>query len=221
MKVISQDGAAATLLFVPDEVKPLKGYHLPELLLAVGQKYGAAKTPTVEEAKGSAARFENGIFSDGHRKIPLVALTLHNDAIIATTTDTDDSELVIDNLFAWLKESFGFREPVTPAVRLYQSDLVVQFDNDPANAFGQITSFINFIQEEMTPPNATSRKPVQFGYISFGADPIGPGATPEFTIARRANVPWRLGFYFSKAHMRTSAHIRALELLDNLMGKNP
>jgi len=219
MKIISQDGAAATLIFVPDEVKPFKGYHLPELLLAIGKRIEAAKIPSLEDARSSAARFENGVFVDGARRINLGALTLHNDAIIATTTDTDESDFVVDSLFAWLKNDFGFRDPSTPAVRVYQSDLVIQFDNDPDHTFGLIAPFINFIQQEMTPPNMPSKKAVQFAHIAFGADPIGVGATPEFTISRRVNLPWRLGLYFSKAHMRTSAHIKALEMLDGLLGE--
>lgn len=70
----------------------------------------------------------------------------------------------------------------------------------------------------MTPANAPSKKEVQFSRIAFGADPIGIGATPEFIIERRAEIPWRIGLYFSKAHMETQAHIRALEMLDTLLG---
>jgi hypothetical protein len=217
MRVISQDGAIATLAFIPDEVRPLKGYHLQLLIDAVGSRYNASKLPTLEEARTTGARFENGLFFVGDRTIPIPLFYVHNDGISVTTSDTADSDSVVDDMFAWLKQTFEFREPTTPAIRIYQSDLVVRFDNDPAAAFDKLAPFIKLIQEEMTPANAASKKDVQFHAIGFGGDPTAPGATPGFSVMRRDGVPWRLGLYFSKANMRTDAHIRALEFLDTLI----
>ena len=135
------------------------------------------------------------------------------------TTDTADSELVVGDLFEWLKEEFKFREPTTSVLRIYQSDLVVRFDNSPESLLGGLSRFVSFVQQEMTPPNAHSKKPIEFHLMGLGADPIAPGPSPEISIARRVGVPWRIGLYFSKAHMRTSAHIKALELLDELLGE--
>jgi hypothetical protein len=217
MKVVSQDGALAILGYIPDEVRPLKGFHLPALLHAVGERYRAAKSPTLEESRSTGAKYQNGLFSAGDREITIGEISLHNDAISIATTDTADSEIVLNDFFEWLKDEFKFREPSTPPIRIYQSDLVIQFDNNPENAFGAIAPFLSFIQEEMTPPNAHSKKHVQFAVIGFGTDPSVVGPSPEFTLARRVNVPWRIGLYFSKAHMKTSSHIRALELLDGLL----
>lgn len=219
MKVISQDGAVATLSFIADEAKPVKGYNLPTLIDAIGKRYRAVITPTVEETRSTGAKFQNATFMAGDREIAIPQLAIHRDGIVVTTTDTADSDVVLDDAFEWLKQNFGFREPMTPAIRTYQSDLVIRFDNDPGAAFGGIADFLKFIQGEMTPGNAPSKKDVQFSLIAFGADPIGAGVTPEFTVARRGDVPWRLGLYFSKAHMRTSSHIKALELLDRLLGR--
>lgn len=219
MKVVSQDGAIATMLFMADEVKPLKGYHLPALLKAIGDRYGAVKSPSLDDARTTGAKFENAIFVSNGRDISIPTLALHNDGFSISTTDTDDSEIVLNDLFGWLKEEFNFRDPATPAMCIYQSDLIVQFDNNPEEALGLIAPFLSFIQEEMTPANAYTKKPVQFGGMWFGADPLGPGGAPEFTIGRRINTPWRLGLYFSKANMKTSAHVRALTMLDGLLGK--
>lgn len=220
MKVVAHDAAIATMVFVADEVRPLKGYHLPALLYAVGQRYKASKVPSLEEARTAAAKFENALFEVDGRQIAILAFSLHSDGLSVTTSVTDDAEIVLNDLFTWLKSEFGLRDPVTPAMCLYQSDLVIKFDNDPEGAIGPLTSFLSFIQEQMTPADAPATKQVQFGGMYFGADPIGIGATPQFSIARRINTPWRLGLYFSKAHMKTSSHVQALEMLDSLLRQN-
>lgn len=219
MKVISQDGGIATLAYIADEVKPIKGLHLPALLFAIGHRYSSVKTPTIEEARTGGAKFENGTLSYNDKKIAIGQIALHNDAISVTTTDTDDSEIVLNDLFVWIKEEFKFRDPITKPAKIYQSDLVIRFDNDPNDSLGSIASFMKFIQEEMTPPNMHLKKEVKFAYIGFGGDAAGSVVTPEFTVARRLNVPWQFGLYFSKAHMRTPAHIRALEMLDGLLAQ--
>jgi len=217
MELISQDGAMASLIFISDQVRPVKGFYLPRLLRAIAERYKTAKAASTEEARTSGAIFQDGTFDDGGRSIGIGTLRLFNDGIAAITTDTVDSDLVLDDLFAWLKQEFQFRDPSTPFIRVYQSDLVVKFDHDPASAFGLIQSFLDFIQGQ-GPPTAHPTKSVVFRNIAFSADPTVPGLTPEFTIERRTNVPWRLGLYFSKAHMQTKAHIRALEILDGLLG---
>lgn len=220
MKVVSQDGGIASLAYIPDEVKPLKGFHIPTMLSAIAERYQLAKSPSVDDARTAGARFNIGRFSRADREVNITELGVFNDALAVTTTDTDDAEFVLNDLFAWLKGTFHLREPTTPPIRFYQSDLVVKFNNDPSAAFGGLSEFISLIQAQMIPSNARTKKPVQFNYIAFGADPVGAGVSPEFTVARRLGVPWDLGMYFSKAHMTTQNHIRALELLDALLGKN-
>jgi len=217
MKVVSQDGAIASLIFIPDEIKPLKGFYLPDLLGAITKRYQFVKPPSVEEARTSGAKFETGKLHRPNSDIAITTLGVFNDVLSVTTTDTSDSEFVLEDLFTWLKTDFKFRDPVAPLLRVYQSDLVVKFDNDPSKTFDAIRQFLDFIQLNLIPENARTKKAVEFNAILFGADPVGPGPTPDFTIARRVGVPWHLGLYFSKAHMKTSVHIRALEILDGLL----
>src|SRR5258708_3245683 len=110
MKIISQPQAIATLLVVPDEVKPLKGYHLPQLIKAVGARYEFGKFPTAAEVISSGAKFQQGRL----KSVNIPELGIFNDGFIATTSsDTSDSEVVLNDLVAFLKETFGFRDPQT------------------------------------------------------------------------------------------------------------
>ena len=220
MKVISQDGGLASLIFIADEVKPLKGYHLPKLLEAVAQRYNATKAPTLVEARGAGgAAFENCLFNASDKQIAIGRIDFHNDAIVVMTTDTDDSEIVLDDIFQWLKQEFQFRDPISTSIKRFQSDLVVSFDHDPSDSFSGIGSFIKHIQDEMMPRNAHTKKDLQFAHITFATDPLISGPSPEFSVTHRFGVPWRYGLYFSKAHMRTQSHIRSLEMLDGMLAK--
>ena len=201
---------------VSDEVKPIGGYHLPGLLAAIVERYELTKFPSLEEAKAGGAKFQNGRFAA--RKINIAELSIFNDALNVTTTDTSDSEIVLSDLFKWLKERFGFREPTTKPVRMFQSDLIVEFENDTSRALSLFSPLIEFVQKETESINGL-KKPVQFSRLDFGGDPkiLGPHTT--FLIERRAGIPWESNRYFCKANMSTNAHIKALELLDKLLGK--
>lgn len=213
MKVISRDGAIGGIQFLADEVKPLGGYYIPALVRGITERYGFTKAPTYEEARTSGATFYDGRHTDGKREIAIGRLAIFVDAIVATTTDTDDSELVVHDLFAWLQKTFKFRKPITAPVQVFQSDLIVEFKNDPSSKFGALAPLMQFLQKGME-KTASLRKPVQFSRIAFAAD----GHTHEFLVERRAGTPWTLNRYYCKAHLPTSTHVRALELLDELIG---
>lgn len=219
MKLIAKDAAIAALAVLPDEVRPLEALDVPRFIEAIADRYGLAKVPTLEQTKAQGAKFQNGRMKIGSKEHAITELAVYNDAFSVTTNDTDDSLLVLTDLVKWLRKAFHFREPTTPPIHLYQSDLIVAFDNDPQESFTGIGEFLHYIFEAMTPPNAHTKKPVVFSRIAFGADPSVPGVSPEFTIERRQNTPWRFKHYFSKAHMPTERHVRGLELLDKALGR--
>jgi len=209
MRVIAKDGAIAGLQLVPDEVRPIGGYYTPALLASIAERYKFTKLPTIQEARTSGAVFHDGQYADEHREIYISQLGIYNDAIAVTTTDTADSELVLTSLFALLQDKFKFRTPTTTPVRKYQSDLVVEFANDPADKFGLLTPLMEFLERSMG-----TKGPVRFGHIAFSSE---AGPVPTFLVERRLGVPWSAKRYFCKAHLPTNIHIETLELLDKLM----
>lgn len=215
MKVISKDAAIAAITFIPDEVKPLSGYYVPALLAAIAERYQLALSPSVKEATEAGAKFKQGRFVKHGKEIAIADLAIFNDALSATTTDTADSEVVIHDLFAWLKQIFNYRDPVTKPNYLFQSDLVVEFANDPAEKFGSLAPLFELLQKVMG-TTMELRNPIQFSRIAFGAE---PGPAPEFLVERRAGAAWTSKRYFCKAHMPTDSHIRALELLDTILAR--
>lgn len=216
MKLISKNGAIAAIQVIPDEVMPLSGYDLPSLVSAVAERYKFAKSPTIEETNKTGAKFRNGRLIA--RKISINELAIHNNLISATTTDTSDSEAVVNDLYAWLKEKFGFREPTTKPLRAFQSDLIVEFENGTDKALAAMAPLIDFLQKEHESINGLGKQ-IQFNRIDFGSDPLVQGPNAVFLIERRAGSAYETNRYFCKAYLPTNAHIRALKLLDKLLGK--
>lgn len=216
MKLISKDAGLAAIGIVIDEAKPLSGYSLPAMLQAVTTRYEMAKSPTIQETTATGAKFQNGRLAS--KNIVITELSIHNNSIAATTTDTKDSEIVVNDLLGFMRKEFGFREFTTKPVRVFQSDLIVEFDNDPDKALSLFAPLRELLQKEAESVNGL-KKPIQFNRIDFGSDPILTGPNAVFLIERRAGIPYSENRYFCKAYMQTDAHLRALELMDKLLGK--
>jgi hypothetical protein len=214
MKLIAKSGGIAALSVIQDEVRPLKGVSLPTMLEAITARYSFERKSSIEEVNKSGARFYNGYFLA--KKIAIIELAIFSDAIHVTTTDTADSETVQKDVAKWLIAEFKFREPTTKPRRAYQSDLVVDFENNPDRAlqlFKPLTNYIQTVTNEVNGENRTQ----EFSRIDFGTDPSISGANVSFLIERRAGVPWSTNRFFCKAHMQTDRHYKALILMDKLL----
>lgn len=214
MKLVSKSGGIVAVTTVTDEVKPLKGVNLPVVIEAISKRYNFSKIPSMEETNKIGAKFQNGKL----KEIVIGELALFNDAIHVTTTDTSDSEKVRLDFAAWLIKEFDFREPVTTPKRAYQSDLIVDFDNSPEQTLSVFDPLKELIQKEVNSVNGDQRK-IEFCRLDFGSDPILTGANSQFILERRSGVPWTTNRFFCKAYMKTEAHLKALTLMDKLLGK--
>jgi hypothetical protein len=218
MKVITYEGGIAALQFVTDEVRPPNGYYLPAVLESIAKRYEIAKSPTVQEAVAGGARFQIGRLTSRNIEISIVELGIYNDAVSVTTQNTADSEVVLHDVVHFLIKHHSFREPITKPLPAFQSDVIVEFENDPEDAFEDLEPLRKFLQDQRKKLHHPF-KPVQFNRFAFGADPLLPGPNADFLIERRAKVLWDTKRYFSKAHLPTDAHIKALEMFDKLLGK--
>ena len=214
MKIISKEGATATHTMVADEIKPLNGYYLPELLRAIGERYALQTIPSLDDVAKTGAKFQTGQFKIGSKEINITSLGVFNDGFNAVTQDTEDSEALITDLFSWLKDKHGFREPTKKVFRTFRSDLVVEFDNDPSAKLELFKPLRELLQSEMDAVNTNVTTPFQFYRFAFAYEAAAD--VTEFVIERRVGTSWNAKRYFCKAHITSSAHIKALELLEKL-----
>lgn len=217
MELIAKDAGLAGIRFVGDEVMPMAGINIPSLIAAVAGRYGFTKRPTVEDASTTGAVFERGQWQSSV-PINITQLGLYQQTMHVTTKDTDDSEVVLFDVITFLQSEFGFRQPTTKLIRAFQSDLIVDFSNDPSGSMKKFSPLLKFIESAIEAQNG-EHKVVAVEHLSFGSTTLVPGPRAHFGIERRLEVPWEKNRFFCKAYMRTKAHITALSLLDSILSK--
>jgi hypothetical protein len=214
MKLISKEAAIAAMTLIADEVKPINGWNIPELLRALTERYEFAKSPSLQETITSGAKFEHGRLLD--KNINIAELNVLGTGISAKTVDTSDSEVILKDLYGFLKKTFGFRDPISKPVHVFQSELVVEFDNNPDRTIKSFAPLTALLQKEVEVTSGI-KKQFQLHRLDFASDPMEPSTINAlFLIERRAAVPYASNRYFCRAYMSTDAHIRALELLDKI-----
>ena len=185
-----------TIRIVPvEEIRPLAGVHSPTALRMVAERYSFGYTPDLgrpwEEVQKDGLKFQLGKLVHGNRAINVTDFTLYNDGIVATASSTDDADLFLDDILAWGKDVFGFREIDRGNIRvLYLSNLVVDFESSPDLLLRNFT----ILSEGLGKLLRTTYRldiPVQFAGLGLNFDKTI--ATPawqslaQFTLDRRIN----------------------------------
>lgn len=212
MNLISTEHGQSLQLFVAEEVRPPSGLYLPDLIRMISERYAFAVFPTnYETIMKEGAKYKEGRFVTEGRTIAIKELGFFVDGVLAVTWNTDDAEIVLNDLTVCAAQNFGFREPRTNLPRKFVSSVVVEFDVElgkALTAFDELQeSFASAIRQRygMEPEISASR-------IALSADPTKlPPQTPfEFTIERRAGRPFSENRYFSSATLPTASHLDLL-----------
>jgi hypothetical protein len=213
MKLIANDSGQSLQLFLADEIRPLKGVHFPEFVEKIASRYRFASVPTdvVEALNSGATKFANGILPD-HPGTVIRSLEIYNDGIIVNAFDTETADTVIDDMFRWAVDTFGFRSPKTIKNRIYFSAVVIQFEESLNSVLQQ---FEILKQTAANAFEATSGISADFDLSTVGlqADPekLPAGLGTRFVIERRFGRPFSDNVYFSTAPIPTKAHLKWLE----------
>jgi hypothetical protein len=215
MRLISTEHGQVFQQLVPGEVRPPSGLYIPDLLQGIQQRYGFLTAPNPQDAIKEGAKFEQGRMIYDNRTIEIRQMGIYADGMLIITWNTDDANVILEDLISWGKTSLGFRAPVTVKPKKYISSLVTEFDVSLDNAlmaFQQLKDqFSEIIQTTFGFPEkaAVSR-------IAFGVDPTTlPHLTSfEFIIERRASVSYSQNRYFSSTTLETESHLQLLQNLE-------
>ncbi len=212
MNLISTEHGQSLQLFVAEEVRPPSGLYLPDLIRKISERYAFAILPAnYETVFKEGAKYKEGRFVTEGRTISVKELGFFADGVLAVTWNTDDAEIVLNDLIVWAGQNFGFREARTKLPRRFVSSVVVEFDVELSRAltaFDELQEgFASAIKEkyDMYPEINASR-------IALSADPtkLRPETTFEFAIERRAGRPFSENRYFSSATLPTASHLDLL-----------
>ena len=214
MNLISAEHGQSLQLFVAEEVRPPSGLYLPDLIRGISERYAFALWPTnYETIMKEGAKYKEGRFVTEGRTIAIKDLGFFVDGVLAVAWNTDDSDLILNDLIVWAAQNFGFREPRTKLPRRFVSSVIIEFDAElgkALRAFDELQEgFASAIKETygMDPEINASR-------IVLSADPTKLPTTFEFNIERRVGRPFSENRYFSSATLPTTSHLDLLRVFE-------
>lgn len=223
MRLIGIDTGRATWLFPLEEIAPLEPLDRGRLTAAIVERYRfkvfpAADTP-VEEINKNGAKFQHGVFAFDSRRANITELAVFNDGIVVNANSTEAASAFIEDLLAYVRSNFGFREFTSKVRRVLVSQVIVEFDTRLA-ALVPIFKKIGTLISEETSQTYDVPIVMDFGRLDFLFDREKAGinyAAPRFLIERRAGVPFSQERYYCSASMHSASHLRILAEIERML----
>ena len=210
MKIISIESGQVVQLVPTDEVRPEITHFVPTIIDIIKDRYEFVSVPTSLDAIRQGMIFQHGQLKTDDKAIVVNELKIYNDGILATARNTDECDLIADDVIEWAINTLGYRPPETQIPRTYTSTIVVEFDDRIERAF----KVIDIIGPKLS--NLLKRAysfdiDIELLRFSIAADPhkVPQYTQSEFAIERRtgerAGGPFENRFY-CVAPVRTSEH---------------
>src|SRR5712671_2445864 len=188
MKLQTTD-AQAWWIAIADEIRPRDGLDSTATFAMIKDTFNFSVVPTGPGKQGGGIEFTNGTFKNGKNSIVITKLTVYSDGLsIEVPSNTRNSEIVLQRALNILT-SFGIREPITPPVHYFLSQIVADFAISLDNLFPSV--LLQKISEAF-PVKAKA----QFLGLNINADKttipgrIGALNPTTFNIARRIDIPY-------------------------------
>lgn len=222
MKVISSHSGTVALAVSADDVTPHAGVMSRDLISFISSTYNFAVTPMIPEGVPPFAiqtfTFQSGALSDGNNQIPIFQLNIVPNGDIIFARDTDAADKVMNDFTARLVSTFGYRFEGAQARRIYQSALVVEFEDGIESFIEALAKIEGILNSKMSRADAPFKiKKLGFGYGDPTATivPTVEGIeNSDFLLERRANEPYSKNRYFCTAPTRTEEFIKILETIE-------
>ena len=218
MEIIINEAGRAHQILVPDEVRPIGGYYLPDAMRLISDRYGFSQTPSIEDMKTTGGVFKDGRLVSGAKKINVGEIGIFNDGVFATAEDTTTADFILDDLMTWAEQAVGLRPSTTKIPRKYGNAVVVEFEADiekRLDIFNELISSYN----EMLANLYNETISASFFRIDFAFDPLEVklSLNTRFTIERRVGSPFSSNRYHCIAPLKTEMHVALLEQFEQAL----
>jgi hypothetical protein len=181
---------------------------------AVVERYGFARPPPLESLSASPLKvvFELGTFKNPGGIPIAVNLTLHDDGLVAETrSSTDDTDLFLEDLLSWAAKKYQLIQYTELNVkRIYSSEVIVKLDKRLDVFNEKFSAFADAIKTGLAP---SQKEPMELAAVIFGSDPTN-NRQVLLRIEREVNIPFSENRYYSYAPLKTSEHLKLLELFE-------
>lgn len=221
MKIISIEKGQVLQLLSADEIRPEMAHFVPTILSIIQKKYEFVSVPTAIDAMKKGFNFEQGRIIIEDREIVINELGIYNDGILITARDTDECDLICDDIINFAINTFRYRPPETQIPRIYTSAIVVEFDDRIERAF-KVIDVIGPKLSKLLRRTYSFDVDIELYRFSIAADPqkVPQFTNSEFAIERRggerAGGPFENRFYCI-APVRTSEHQELLEEFEQVL----
>ena len=218
MKLLTTSMARAIWFFHISDLNP-RGRDVERNVLAeIGKKYSFLKVPSVEEMIEAHSKNQPFVLKHGSfQNVEIVALTVYRDAVFADTrSSTHDSESFLVNALEWLASELGLLDYKTIAIRKYYvSEMYVSLNKSLNMINPKFVQFSKMLQEKIKTPYKNLH--FEAASLGFWIDPDIKHAHVPFRLERQVDVGFEEGRYYSIAPLETEEHLKALEMLEEMM----
>lgn len=209
---LSAVALARVLAFIESsDLSPKGGIYFPDLVREVAKNFRFQKSPQTFEEHDLSKGVEFLEGRSGKRTISKLVIW-PNILVLETTSSTDDSKALLEELLMWGKEKFSLvYEPGMIRRYGYVSDLTFYSDVPMLSLSPLLDRIARKTSDALS---EIWNEPVNYEPIDLkvGHDPLKRkwGIAP-FQITRRAETEFSANKYFSEAPIPTNLHISLLE----------
>jgi hypothetical protein len=216
MKIVTTEGGRVLDLVPLEEFRPPQGVYAPDFISAIMEHYSFPLAPDLKEAAKTGAKFEGGKFVHDGESIAIKELAIYSDGMICETHTTDLAELVLDDFVKWATAVFKLQEPTSPVRRTFTSALVVNLDKAVETGLGKLSRTCDLLSQALNDAYGWKYQ-YNLNRLAFDVDPqtIPHLRATNFILERRLQVSYSQNRYFSIAPLKTDAHIKLLENIEN------
>jgi hypothetical protein len=224
MKLINSLQGVTAIQVSADDVLPLRGLVISDLIRFIGDTYQFVIRPqiTSELALAQNFTFQAGEFSKGDDKFAIAQLSILPNGDVITAASTEISQMIMDDYIERLDNVLNFRYDSAEMRRLYLSGLVVEFEApgiaEKIESIAKIESILNREIHRAEVPFKIKR--LAFGYGDVNVQPIlsiDSIEKSDFVLERRTGEPYSKNRFYSSAPVSTSEHVRILNLIEQVL----
>jgi hypothetical protein len=208
---------ARSIWLIPQYFLNPKGVFLRPAVEALKSRYNFLKGPLDKpvNAPNEDDKFEDGSFSGKNGTVLITTVTLHNDGIVVDTrSSTDDGDAFLEDALTWISKEYGLPSHTEmPIKKIYASELNVVFNKTPKILDANLSPFLreasSIVGDERTGK-------LDFTVFHLGTDPALSERQLIFKFEREISTSFEQNRYYSYAPIKTEAHLRLLEKLEEV-----
>lgn len=191
-------------LFLPFAIKKLVEHY----------SFGGAPK-SIEQLQEPPVAFQHGVFNG----TAIDKVEIYNDGIVVSgASNTNVFDAFLDDLFSWIGPELGLTEvPQLRHGRIFESAVVAELAINPDKVAPWSRTIRSLIGEKW---EAAGRPKFEFEFsqLRFGPDPHERTFAPiNFSLERRAGIPFEQNIYFSTAPLRTDDHVEVLRAIEKAL----